>query len=169
MIPRRLFISPLVCPSPQDGSDSVDSGDNGYYVEAGTKTTVGVTATGFDERPGSDSGDVGCGEDGCLPELAHDGVGFENGDDVESRWSCAENIVLPGKKQCEIEFTFDAPQHIADVQVAFWKGDERARTLKVCVCVLRRLRLARVRCFCEPPSASRRAVRKTKLRGTGYR
>ncbi|CAM9626768.1 unnamed protein product, partial [Hapterophycus canaliculatus] len=63
---------------------------------------------------------------GCLPALAHDGIGEE---DVESRWSCSKDIVSGGG-QCEIEFTFGSPQDIMDVQVAFWKGDERTRTLK---------------------------------------
>ncbi|CAB1096447.1 unnamed protein product [Ectocarpus sp. CCAP 1310/34] len=101
--------------------------NNAEFVEAGSKTTVGVTATAYDDRPGESAGDVGCGEMGCLPDLAHDGVGEE---DTESRWSCAEEIV-PDGGQCEISFTFDSPQDITDVQVAFWKGDERTRTLKV--------------------------------------
>ncbi|CAM9353581.1 unnamed protein product [Ectocarpus sp. 13 AM-2016] len=101
--------------------------DNAEFVEAGSKTTVGVTASAYDDRPGEGAGDVGCGEMGCLPDLAHDGVGEE---DTESRWSCAEEIV-PNGGQCEITFTFDSPQDITDVQVAFWKGDERTRTLKV--------------------------------------
>lgn len=97
------------------------------YVEAGTKTTVSVTATAWDERSGPDSGDSGCGDSGCLPELAHDGIGEE---DVESRWSCSKDIV-PDGGQCEIEFAFGSPQDIVDVEVDFWKGDERTRTLKV--------------------------------------
>ena len=97
------------------------------YVEVGTKTSVAVTATAWDERPGGGSGGVGCGEDGCLPELAHDGIGEE---DVESRWSCAKTIV-PDGGQCQIEFAFGSPQDIKDVVVDFWKGDERTRTLKV--------------------------------------
>ncbi|CAM9175809.1 unnamed protein product [Ectocarpus sp. 13 AM-2016] len=107
---------------PAEGDD-----DNAEFVGAGSKTTVGVTASAYDDRPGEGAGDVGCGEMGCLPDLAHDGVGEE---DTESRWSCAEEIV-PDGGQCEITFTFDSPQDITDVQVAFWKGDERTRTLKV--------------------------------------
>ena len=97
------------------------------YVEAGTKTTVSVTASAWDERSGSNGGEAGCGEDGCLPELAHDGVGEE---DVESRWSCKKDIV-PNGGQCEIVFTFGSPQDIVGMEVDFWKGDERKRTLKV--------------------------------------
>lgn len=113
-------------PSPQiegGGGDSYDAD----YVEAGTKTTIDVTASAYDDRPGESGGDVGCGEDGCLPGLAHDGIGEE---DLESRWSCAKDIV-PDGGQCEIKFAFGSPQNIVDVQVAFWKGDERTRTLKV--------------------------------------
>lgn len=90
-------------------------------------TTVSVAATAFDERPGEESGDIGCGEDGCLPALAHDGIGEE---DSESRWSCSKDLVVGGG-QCEIEFTFGSPQDIVDMEVAFWKGERRSRTLKV--------------------------------------
>lgn len=100
------------------------------YVEAGTKTSVSVIANAWDERAGSDSGGPGCGESGCLPELAHDGIGEE---DIESRWSCSNDIVPDGGK-CKIEFTFGSPQDIVDVEVDFWKGDERTRTLEVCMC-----------------------------------
>ncbi|CAN0231585.1 unnamed protein product [Scytosiphon promiscuus] len=101
--------------------------DDADFIEAGSKTTVGVTASAYDDRPGESAGDVGCGVSGCLPDLAHDGLGEE---DTESRWSCAKEIV-PDGGQCEITFTFDSPQDITDVQVAFWKGEERTRTLKV--------------------------------------
>lgn len=100
--------------------------DNSDLVEAGTKTTVDVSASAYDARHGIDSDDVGCGESGCLPALTRDGVS----DDDESRWSCAKEIV-PDGGQCEIEFTFGTPQDLLGVQVAFWKGDERTRTLKV--------------------------------------
>ncbi|CAN0308610.1 unnamed protein product [Ectocarpus sp. 6 AP-2014] len=122
--------SPIAVGSPtaQPASPPADEDDgNAEFVEAGSKTTVGVTASAYDDRPGESAGGNGCGEMGCLPDLAHDGVGEE---DTESRWSCAEEIV-PDGGQCEITFKFDSPQDITDVQVAFWKGDERTRTLKV--------------------------------------
>lgn len=102
-------------PFPQDEEDGGLDGHDTGYVEAGTKTTVGVSASAYDDRPGESGDDVGCGEDGCLPALAHDGIGEE---DVESRWSCAEKIV-PDGGQCEIEFAFGSPQNILDVEVAF--------------------------------------------------
>ncbi|CAM9320644.1 unnamed protein product, partial [Laminaria digitata] len=83
-------------------------------VEVGTKTTVGVSANGYDTRPGQDSKNGGCKEDGCAPALTRDGVT----DDIESRWSCSQDLV-PDGAFCEIEFVFETPQDIADVQVAF--------------------------------------------------
>lgn len=68
----------------------------------------------------------GCGQDGCAPRLSRDDIS----DDPESRWSCAQMIV-PDGGLCEIEFVFQDPQDIKEVQVAFWKGDVRSRTLEV--------------------------------------
>ncbi|CAM9919789.1 unnamed protein product, partial [Ectocarpus sp. 6 AP-2014] len=98
-------------------------------VEVGTKTDVSVSATAHDTRPGSSSGDAGCGEaggNGCTPANTRDGISNE----AESRWSCASKIV-PGGGPCQIEYVFGEPQDIEDIQVAFWKGDERVRTLEV--------------------------------------
>lgn len=133
--PTYLFrknVSPTPDPmgihaSQQDNTSDSSSDDSDGEVEAGTVTTIDVTASAYDLRPGGASGDVGCGETGCLPALARDGA---TDDDDESRWSCAKKVVADGG-QCEIEFTFESPQDILDVQVAFWKGDERTRTLKV--------------------------------------
>eukprot|EP00903_Cladosiphon_okamuranus_P014617 g13555.t1 len=98
-------------------------------VEVGTKTEVGVTAAAYDVRPGASSRDVGCGAeggDGCSPTNSRDGIASE----VESRWSCAPKLVI-GEGPCQIEYTFAEPQDIVDILVAFWKGNERIRTLKV--------------------------------------
>eukprot|EP00752_Nemacystus_decipiens_P018348 g16460.t1 len=98
-------------------------------VEVGTKTEVGVTATAHDVRPGASSGMVGCGEeggDGCAPANTRDGIVS----DIESRWSCATKL-LEGEGPCQIQYTFAEPQDVVDIQVAFWKGDERLRTLDV--------------------------------------
>ena len=96
------------------------------YVDARTKTTVGVDANAYDTRPGQDSDDVGCMVDGCLPELARDGV-YDN---IESRWSCAGKLVPEDGGACEISFTFEDPQTIKDVLVSFWKNDIRSRKLE---------------------------------------
>ncbi|CAM9831074.1 unnamed protein product, partial [Ectocarpus sp. 12 AP-2014] len=98
-------------------------------VEVGTKTEVGVSATAHDVRPGNSSGDVGCGEVGglgCAATNTRDGIVS----DIESRWSCATSLV-PDEGPCQIEFSFAELQNIVDIQVAFWKGNERIRTLKV--------------------------------------
>eukprot|EP00903_Cladosiphon_okamuranus_P014618 g13556.t1 len=98
-------------------------------VEVGTKTEVGVTATAHDMRPGASSAMVGCGEaggDGCAPALTRDGISSE----VESRWSCSPKLV-DGEEPCQIEYTFAEPQDIIDIQVAFWKSNDRIRTLEV--------------------------------------
>ena len=95
-------------------------------VEVGTETEVAVTATGYDARP---VGESGCGEDGgdgCAPAKSRDGISS----DVESRWSCSPKLV-EGGGPCRVEYTFAEPQDIVDIQVAFWKGDERVRTLRV--------------------------------------
>ena len=95
-------------------------------VEVGTKTEVSVTATAHDTRP---VGERGCGEDGgdgCSPAKSHDGISS----DVESRWSCSPKLVAGGGP-CKIEYTFAEPQDIMDIEVAFWKGNERVRTLYV--------------------------------------
>ncbi|CBJ33705.1 conserved unknown protein [Ectocarpus siliculosus] len=94
-------------------------------VEVGTKTEVGVSSTAHDVRPGDD----GCGEVGglgCTAANTRDGIFSE----IESRWSCATKLV-DDEGPCQIEFTFAEPQTIVDIQVAFWKGNERTRTLEV--------------------------------------
>ena len=115
------------------------------YVEAGTKTNVFVSANAYDSRPGRATGGNGCMDGGCAPELTRDGITA----DVESRWSCNPSIV-PDGGLCVIEFVVEAPQDIMNVQVAFWRGDERTRTLEV-----RRVEFAVCR-YClvlqEPPT-----------------
>ena len=95
-------------------------------VEVGTKTDVGVSATAYDVRPGASSGMAGCGEAGCAPDNTRDGIASE----IESRWSCATTLVI-GEGPCQIAYIFAEPQDIVDIQVAFWKGNERVRTLEV--------------------------------------
>lgn len=99
---------------------------SGGLVDAGTFTTIVTTASAFDERPGAEGNDIGCGEDGCAPSLARDG----DVSDAESRWSCAGKIV-PEIGQCELYFSFESPQNIKTLEVAFWKSNQRERTLEV--------------------------------------
>eukprot|EP00904_Undaria_pinnatifida_P003009 jgi/Undpi1/12709/HiC_scaffold_6.g02377.m1 len=105
---------------------SVDCDED--LVEAGTKTTITASANAYDTRPGADSSDVGCMRDGCKAELTRDG----DSTDEESRWSCSPSLVT-NKSQCSISFMFEEAQDIVDVEVAFWKADERSRTLEVAI------------------------------------
>eukprot|EP00904_Undaria_pinnatifida_P003019 jgi/Undpi1/12718/HiC_scaffold_6.g02386.m1 len=61
----------------------------------------------------------------CVSE---DGIS----DDTESRWSC-ELGSDPEGGLCKIDFVFEDPQDIMEVQVAFYKGEERTRTLEVTI------------------------------------
>ena len=111
-----------------DGYDCIDPSSpciNGY-VQAATKTTIYVSANAYDTRPSQNYNMVGCAQHGCEPKLTRDGVSA----DTESRWSCAQSIV-PDGGLCKIMFKFEIPQDIMEVQVAFWKGDARSRTLEV--------------------------------------
>ena len=88
--------------------------------DASVKTTVSVSANAYDTR----LADIGCGNTGCLPELTRDGI-----TKIESRWSCSKNL---GQGNCYVEYTFDEPQDVISMIIAFHKGDERTRTIKVC-------------------------------------
>ena len=64
------------------------------------------------------------GNSGCLPELTRDSI-----TKIESRWSCSENL---GQGNCYVEYTFVEPQDVISMNIAFYKGDERKRKIKVC-------------------------------------
>ena len=98
-------------------------------VEVSTKTDVQVEATAHDVRPGGSETNIGCGEvggDGCVAENTLDGVIT----DAESRWSCSPMLTDPAAP-CQIVYTFAEPQDIVDIQIAFWKENERIRTVAV--------------------------------------
>lgn len=98
-------------------------------VEVGAKIEVVVSATAHDVRAGGSDFDVGCGEprgDGCAAENTIDGIVT----DPESRWSCSPMLTDPSGP-CQIVYTFTEPQDILDIQIAFWKGNERTRTVAV--------------------------------------
>ncbi|CAN0058241.1 unnamed protein product, partial [Laminaria digitata] len=50
--------------------------------------------------------------------------------DINSRWSCKGDIIT-GSGGCWIEYYLDEPQDIVEVQLAFYKGTSRTRTLNV--------------------------------------
>lgn len=89
--------------------------------DASEKTTVSVTANAYDTRDGDNNG---CGTAGCLPELTRD-----SDTDAESRWSCSKIL---GEGNCYLEYSFDYPQDVVSLNIAFHKGDERTRKIKVC-------------------------------------
>lgn len=92
-------------------------------VDAGEKTTVDVSASGYDKRTSGN----GCSPNGCIPENTRDGSRSSN-----SRWSCKGDILGEKKsKGCWIKYSFDNPQDIVDIKIAFYKGTEDTRTLKV--------------------------------------
>ena len=90
----------------------------GGLVEVGERTTVKVAANAFDTRTSG----AGCAPDGCEAINTRDG-------DLSTRWSCKEDLL--GGTNCEITYTFEEPQDIVRVLIAFFKGDERTRELKV--------------------------------------
>lgn len=89
-------------------------------MEASERTTVEVTANAIDERTSG----YGCAPNGCVAANTRDGDL-----DPSSRWSCKENLL--GGTNCEITYTFEEPQDIARMLIAFYRGDERTRVLKV--------------------------------------
>ena len=89
-------------------------------VEAAERTTVTVYANGFDERTSG----FGCSPSGCVAANTRDGT-------TSTRWSCKVDLI--DGKNCEITFEFDDAQDIALMRIAFYKGDERTRKLKVIV------------------------------------
>ena len=88
--------------------------------DASVKTTVSVSANAYDTRSSNNNG---CGNTGCLPELTRDSSIIP-----ESRWSCSKNL---GNGNCYMEFAFDSPQDVISMNIAFHKGDERTRKIKV--------------------------------------
>ena len=75
-----------------------------------------MDATGYDKR---DADDGGCDPKGCKPEHTRDGSRKAN-----SRWSCEGD-------GCCITYSFEEPQDIVKMKIAFHKGDERTRKLDV--------------------------------------
>ena len=75
-----------------------------------------VDATDYDDR---DAGDGGCDPDGCVPENTRDGSRAAN-----SRWSCEGD-------DCCITYSFEEPQDIVRMRIAFHMGNVRTRTLDV--------------------------------------
>lgn len=89
-------------------------------MDAGQKTIVTANADAWDTRVSGS----GCSPSGCVPANTRDGSIAEG-----SRWSCKEDLL--NNEQCVIHFTFLEPQDIVELKIAFYKGDERTRRLKI--------------------------------------
>lgn len=88
--------------------------------DARKTTTVYQWSNVYDTRASSDGG---CDPYGCTPALTRD----QNWD-ATSRWSCSEKL---DNSQCKITYQFEEPQDIVRLNIKFYKGNERVRTLKV--------------------------------------
>ena len=88
-------------------------------MDAGVRTTVTVEANAYDERTSGS----GCSPDGCKPENTRD-----RSRAVNSRWSCKGDLE---DENCKITYRFDEPQDIVKMRIAFHKGNENERDLKI--------------------------------------
>lgn len=104
----------------------VPTAPTGYVVEASETTTVTASANAFDERSDAD----GCVPDGCTAENTRDGDTAGT-----SRWSCSASLLEAGTVDdaCKIVYEFAEAQDVERVLIAFSKGDERTRALKVII------------------------------------
>lgn len=84
------------------------------------RTTVTQNANAYDPK---DSSDGGCDPAGCTADLSRD----RNLGDI-SRWSCSEQL---SGSPCKITYEFDEPQDIVRLNIKFYKGDQRVRTLNL--------------------------------------
>ena len=93
-------------------------------VDASKRTSVDVDANGYDERTSGN----GCSPSGCVPYNTRDGEPWSN-----SRWSCKGEILDSSDEDdgCCIWYTFEEPQDIEEVSIAFDRGTERTRCLDV--------------------------------------
>lgn len=89
-------------------------------VDANTKTAISTWAWAHDEKT-LDAG--GCDPDGCTSELT-----LDSDTHPSSRWSCKYDLA---NKPCRLFYSFDSPQDIVTLDLAFFKGDERTRTFFV--------------------------------------
>lgn len=85
-------------------------------------TDVTASANGWDTRVGGS----GCAPNGCLPSNV-----LDNSIEPASRWSC--QAASAGIDVCELTLEFDAPQDLVQMDMAFYKGDERTRSVNVWV------------------------------------
>lgn len=115
--PSPTSLAPTAALEP-DVSQPVATSTMAEFVEVGERTTVVVSANAYDER----ISDSGCAPDGCVAANTIDGS-------LDTRWSCKESML--GGANCEITYEFGEPQDLDMIRIAFYKGVERARRLKI--------------------------------------
>eukprot|EP00903_Cladosiphon_okamuranus_P018634 g17151.t1 len=106
------------------GSAGLSSFAAGASVEAGSLTTVTAESPLFDTNLSEDNG---CDPAGCVPSLTRDGDLTPS-----SRWSCKPDLGT-GDAACSISYNLADSLDIVGLNVAMYKGDERARTMDIYV------------------------------------
>lgn len=89
-------------------------------VEAGEVTTVITWANAYDEKLLSTGG---CDPYGCTAELTRD-----SDLSPSSRWSCKYAV---DNAPCVIWYEFGDALHVEQIEMGFYKGDERTRAFSV--------------------------------------
>lgn len=113
--PDRLEICHVLCLTVQIVRPSSDD-----LVDSSVRTTVTISDDSpYDQRTSG----AGCSPDGCTPAKTRDG-------DIStgSRWSCRYALE---NTACKITYYFEEPQDIVELKVAFYKGDQRSRSLEI--------------------------------------
>lgn len=102
-------------------TDGVCRVDPSTLLDVSALTTVKARAPAYDL---TDADHGGCGKNlGCGAGRTRDGKVKET-----SRWSCSEKL---DKGPCFIQYTFDSPQDVVSLRLAFHEGDQSARTMRV--------------------------------------
>lgn len=90
-------------------------------IDVSAFTVVRTSATSFDPRLEVEGG---CGVTmGCTASRTRDGKSKP-----ASRWSCSEKL---RKGKCALTYSFDAPQDVRGLRMAFHEGDHSRHTLRV--------------------------------------
>lgn len=91
-------------------------------VDARHRTTVDVTASAYEERMSPYS----CCSGGCRPEYSRDQLS-------STYWLCNLDLLEDEAEGCWIEFSFEDPQDIVEMRIAFYGDAQIKPTLYVYV------------------------------------
>lgn len=91
-------------------------------VDARHRTTVEVTASAYEERLSPFS----CCSGGCRPEYTLD-------QRRSTYWLCNLDLLENESEGCWIEYSFEEPQDIVDMRIAFYGGAHISQTIYVYV------------------------------------